>query len=115
VVSLGERQRELETLIAARHEEPPLPTLHPAFFKLKVEQLVAVLNSGDPAERAQARQAVRNLIDKIIIPPGAALLQVEGNLEGILSAASGRSGQLPAVLVAGACNQRDLQLSCSAA
>ncbi|MGH9240585.1 MAG: recombinase family protein [Vicinamibacterales bacterium] len=101
VVSLGERQLELEALIAARHEEPPLPTLHPAYFKLKVQQLVAVLNAGDPAERERARQAVRNLIDKIIIPPGDALLQVEGNLQGILAAASERNGQVPVVLVAG--------------
>lgn len=96
VSRLGERQLELEAIIAARQDEPPLPTLHPACFKLKVQQLVAALNTEDSEERETARQAVRNLIDRIVIPPASALLQVVGNLEGILAAAAGKNGSAAA-------------------
>jgi hypothetical protein len=113
---LSDRQVELEATIATRGPEPALPTFHPSFFKLKVKQLAAVLNATNVEERETARQAVRNLIDRIEIPPGDALLQVVGNVEGLLAAAEGRDGQrLPVKLVAGAGNQRYLQLWSGAA
>ena len=92
VVRLGERQLELEAIIAATPDEPPLPRLHPAFFTRKVEALAAALNAADAEQREPARQAVRDLIDRIEVPPGAELLQVVGNLDGILTTAADGSG-----------------------
>lgn len=45
----------------------------------------------DEEQRESARQAIRGLIDRIVIPPGDGLLQVVGNLGEMLTAAGGRA------------------------
>jgi site-specific DNA recombinase len=91
VQQLGERQLELEALIRATPIEPPVAAFHPTMgqvFERKIRQLAAALEEGEDAElRETARQTLRGFIDRIVIPPGDALLQVVGNLGEMLTAA----------------------------
>ena len=80
-------------------------------FEHKIRTLAAALDHGDLEQRKSARTTVRGFIDRIVIPPGEALLQVVGNLGEMLTAAgapreaaavgnSGCGGVQPAVLAA---------------
>jgi hypothetical protein len=60
-------------------------------FRQKTTQLAAALEDKDEEQRESARQAIRGLIDRIVIPPGDGLLQVVGNLGEMLTAAGGRA------------------------
>jgi hypothetical protein len=53
-------------------------------------------------QRDAARLALRGFLEKIIIPPGQALLQVVGNVGAMLAAAQGRMVDQPEVLGLGA-------------
>jgi hypothetical protein len=66
--------------------------------------------------RESARTTLRGFIDHIVIPPGDALLQVVGNLGEMLTAALAphEAAAVGVMMVAGACNQRYLQLWCVA-
>ena len=57
-------------------------------FREKAATLAAGLEHDN--QRDQARQALRNFVDKIVIPPGIGLLQVVGNLGAMLDAAAGQ-------------------------
>lgn len=88
------RRAELQAIVAAADAEPLLPALHPRMadvFRETTMQLAAALEHSDEAQRESARQAIRGLIDRIVIPPGDGLLQVVGNLGEMLTAAGGRS------------------------
>jgi len=91
---LEQRRTELEVAIANTETEPALPALHPHMaevFRRKTEDLASALEHQDQDQRASARQALRGLIDQIVIPPGQGLLQVVGNLGELLKAATGRN------------------------
>jgi hypothetical protein len=60
-------------------------------FRQKTMQLAAALEHEDEEEREAARHALRGFIDRIVIPPGNALLQVVGNFGEMLTAANGRA------------------------
>ena len=103
---IEQRRTELETEIAAGKAEQPLPALHPHMarvFEQKIEQLAAALEHEDAELRETARQALRGFIDRIVIPPGDALLQVVGDLGSMLTAASGRDGSALAAVGNGGC------------
>jgi hypothetical protein len=74
----------------------PLPLLHPAMadvYRSKVEKLVAAPESGD--EQGAAGEALRDFIDRIVIPEGDGLLQVVGNLGLMLVATNGKTDGEP--------------------
>ena len=88
------RRSELETTMAAAKAERTPPILHPNMarvFEQKIQQLAAALEHEDAELRESARQTLRGFLDRIIIPPDDAMLQVVGNLGGMLTAAEGRS------------------------
>jgi DNA invertase Pin-like site-specific DNA recombinase len=73
--------------------EQPEPLLHPSMavaYRVSVEQLAAALQADDEVERSRAREAVRALIEQVVIPPGDGLLRVVGNLGKMLEAAGGQ-------------------------
>lgn len=69
---LGElRQREQELRASLKEADDDTPDIHPQvaeIFRQKVERLAASLN--DPENRPEATQALRALIEKIVITPG---------------------------------------------
>ena len=92
--TLEQRRNELQATLANVEADPLLPALHPQWaevFRRKTEQLAAALEHEDDEQRESARQRLRGLIDKIVIPPGDGLLQVVGNLGEMLTAAGGRA------------------------
>ena len=70
-------------------------------FRQKTMQLAAALEHENEEEREAARQALRGFIDRIVIPPGNALLQVVGNFGEMLTAANGRAE--PAIVAYDGC------------
>jgi site-specific DNA recombinase len=77
--------------LAAAVVQPPVPAMHPRMaevFREKATTLAAGLEHDD--ERDAARQALRGLLERIVIPPADGLLQVIGNLGSMLDAAHGR-------------------------
>ena len=102
--------------------EPP-PLLHPNMAKVysrKINALYAALQSDEG--RPTAADLLRTLIDRIVLEPADGKLDIllKGDIAGILSFASAekelpatgvRGGQVP--MVAGARNQRCLQLDCA--
>jgi hypothetical protein len=61
--------------IANTETEPALPALHPRMaevFRRKTEELASALEHQDQDQRASARQALRGLIDQIVIPQAKA-------------------------------------------
>jgi site-specific DNA recombinase len=105
-------------------DEPP-PLLHPSMadlYRSKVEKLAETLQREDT--RLEASEMLRGLIDSIVLTPEKGQLRIElrGNLAAMLAAAqktkrSPETGDLlvPVQLVAGARNQRYLQLWSGAA
>lgn len=98
----AELKTEMEDLqtrkVALEHmklTDEPGPLLHPSMaiaYRTKVEQLAAALEHDDLEQREAARSALRGFITAIVIPPGEALLQVQGDLGGMLAAAMGHIG-----------------------
>jgi hypothetical protein len=87
LLTLDARKAFLTTALA----EPPLPAMHPQMaevFRQKATTLAAGLEHDE--QRDAARQALRGVLDKILIPPGDGLLQVVGNLGSMLAAAAGQ-------------------------
>ena len=71
--------------------DAPLPLLHPSMaddFGRKVEALTTTLTTGD--QHGAAREALRGLIDKVVVPPGDGLLMIHGNLGKMLEASGGK-------------------------
>jgi len=54
--------------------------------------LPAALEHEDEEQRQTARESVRALIERIVIPTGDGMLQVVGNLGEMLTAAGGEPG-----------------------
>ncbi len=119
LLSLETRKVVLEKDLAGSREEPV--RLHPKMtevYRKKVDQLAALLEGEDDKE--EAFEAIRALIDRIVLSPEHGQLKVDlyGEIAAILmlSQASknpagdlaGRAEQL--VMVAGACNHRELTL-----
>ena len=65
-------------------------------FEQRNGQLQA-LEHEDAELREKARQALRGFIDRIVIPPGDALLQIVGDFGSMFTAAGGDSSALAAV------------------
>lgn len=86
------RRAELQATVLAAASEPQAPALHPnmaGVFEQKIRALAAALEHDDLEQRESARSTLRGFIDRIVIPPGDALLQVVGNLGEMLTAAGG--------------------------
>ena len=88
MITLEARQKELEEKLANSKEEPVL--VHPNMGKVyrqQVSRLAEALN--DEAERAEAADILRRLIDRIIVTPdpetGKPIVDLEGDLAGILN------------------------------
>jgi hypothetical protein len=115
--ALQERKTALQAKLDAADE--PAPLLHPSMadlYKSKVEELAAALQREDT--RLEASEMLRGLIEAIVLTPQDGQLRIElrGNLAAMLAAAqqtrrSPETGDLlvPVQLVAGACNQLDLE------
>ncbi|TXL75228.1 recombinase family protein [Vineibacter terrae] len=101
------RREELEALLAGTKEEPVL--LHPgmaAHYRNQVGNLVAVLNTD--ANRTEAAEIVRSLVEKITLTPnaeGKLDIDLYGDLAGILSLAANGSPDAQVKMVAGASNR----------
>jgi site-specific DNA recombinase len=83
------RREQLEAQLAATEEPPPL--LHPEMariYRTKVTQLAKALQ--DPDSRSEATEALRGLVDAIVLTPdqGGEALQIDlrGNLAAMLGA-----------------------------
>jgi DNA invertase Pin-like site-specific DNA recombinase len=114
------RREQLEATLAATEQPPPL--LHPemaGIYRAKVTELARALQ--DPDSRSEATEALRGLVDAIVLTPdqGGETLRIElrGNLAAMLGATvqTKRSSEsddlsLQVSLVAGARNQHYLQL-----
>lgn len=119
------RREALKAKLAAADEPPPL--LHPEMariYRAKVTQLAIALQ--EPDSRSEATEALRGLVDAIVLTPDqdGETLQIElrENLAVMLGAnvQTKRSPEsddlsLQVSLVAGACNRRYLQLWSGAA
>jgi hypothetical protein len=117
------RREDLKAKLAAADAPPPL--LHPEMAELyrqKVTTLAQALQ--EPETRVEATEALRGLIDAIILTPSAGELRIDlkGNLAAMLSAATNakRSPEtgdlsLQVEMVAGARNPLNLEFSWSAA
>ena len=119
------RLEQLEAQLAATEEPPPL--LHPEMariYRAKVTELAKALQ--EPDSRSEATEALRGLLDAIVLTPDASgeMLQIElrGNLAAMLGATvqTKRSPEsddlsLQVSLVAGARNQLNLEFSWAAA
>ncbi|HXW07777.1 MAG TPA: recombinase family protein [Vicinamibacterales bacterium] len=119
------RREELRAKLAAADEPPPL--LHPEMariYRAKVTQLANALQ--EPESRSEATEALRGLVDAIVLTPDHAreALQIElrGNLAAMLGATvqTKRSSEsddlsLQVSLVAGARNPLNLECSWAAA
>jgi len=81
---LEARKIELTTLLADALEDKPdlLPTAS-ALYAKKVAKLTEVLNRPD--ERPQAAEALRMLIEKIVLTPGPERGEIDATLHGDLS------------------------------
>ncbi len=117
---IAARRDELNVLVESNQDEPVL--LHPGMaehYRRQVAALADTLNAD--ANRAEAAEILRGLIDRIVLTPNEARNKLEidlfGDLAGILTMATNRSGR-PEVrtadlvqqvkLVAGAGYQRQL-------
>ena len=112
------RREELKAKLAAADEPPPL--LHPGMADLYRQKVTALAQALEhPETRTEASEALRGLIDAIVLTPNQGELQIElkGNLAAMLGAAqnakrSPETGDLSlqVAMVAGARNQHYLQL-----
>ena len=81
-------REELKTKLAAADEPPPL--LHPGMADLYRQKVTALAQALEhPETRTEASEALRGLIDAIVLTPNQGELQIElkGNLAAMLSAA----------------------------
>jgi site-specific DNA recombinase len=110
IKTLDARRKEFQALLETADEAPPL--LHPemaALYRQKVTTLAEALERSET--RTEATEALRGLIDAIVLTPdeGALRIELRGNLAAMLSAAqnakrSPETGDLSlqVVMVAGA-------------
>jgi site-specific DNA recombinase len=110
MIANAARREELKTGLAAADEPPPL--LHPGMADLYRQKVTALAQALEQTEtRTEASEALRGLIDAIVLMPNQGELQIElkGNLAAMLGAAqnakrSPETGDLSlqVVMVAGA-------------
>jgi hypothetical protein len=84
---LEDRQNEIEVAAVAAGIPEPLPVLHPnlpELYRRKVERLEEALR--EPAAGAAAREALRGLIDAILVYPGERRGEISVQLRGDLAA-----------------------------
>ncbi|MEO1986477.1 MAG: recombinase family protein [Martelella sp.] len=83
MTALENRKAELATLLADAPEDKPdlLPTASTIYVK-KVAKLTQALNR--PAERQEAAEALRMLIEKIVLTPGPGRGEIDATLHGEL-------------------------------
>src|SRR5258706_9882367 len=113
MIANAARREELKAKLAAADEPPPL--LHPGMADLYRQKVIALAQALEyPETRTEASEALRGLIDAIVLTPDQGELQIElkGNLAAMLGAAqnakrSPETGDLSlqVVMVAGARNQ----------
>src|SRR4029078_9301505 len=83
------KREELKAVLAAADAPPPL--LHPEMAGLYRQKVTALAQALEhPETRTEASEALRGLIDAIILTPTAGELKIElkGNLAAMLSAAT---------------------------
>src|SRR5438067_561302 len=112
------RREALKARVAAADAPPPL--LHPEMARLYRQKVTALAQALEhPETRTEASEALRGLIDAIVLTPNQGELQIElqGNLAAMLGAAKNAKRppetgdlSLQVVMVAGARNQQHLQL-----
>ena len=110
-----QRQDALKSDIEAAGTPEPIPALHPNLaqvYREKVERLEQALQ--DPLVSAAAVEALRSLVDAVVVYPGErrgeVRLELRGDLAaflhlaegGVVRPANGRSGEVVGSLVAGA-------------
>jgi site-specific DNA recombinase len=115
LLELEARKAELAAAVTAAYVIPPL--LHPNLsdrWRTEIMELRQALEE-DRCD-AEAREAVRHMIDEIrpYDPDGELSIDVKGNLAAILNAASPESWQLQLALVAGTRSQLYLEFCCAA-
>jgi hypothetical protein len=112
MIALQARKAALEAERAAANTLPPL--LHPNMAELWRAEITELRDAlTEDRSNPEARQAVRDMVSEIRLTPldGVLAVDVKGNLAAMLAAASpGEDWQRQITLVAGACNQRYLQL-----
>ena len=135
LIALEAQQTDLRARLDRAAQPPPLLHHNLALYREKVTQLARALENEE--SRTGAAEALRALIDAIVLTPeeGELKIQLQGNLAAMLKAAQaqstgaslaplGRWGDerspdgddlVQIMLVAGACNQRHLQLWSGAA
>lgn len=94
MIALDTRRQELERLLAAWPVQEPV-VFHPAMAQLYRERVAALVRGlGDAKEMDAAKEAMRALVERIVLTPdgaGAALtIDVQGDLAGLLTLATGR-------------------------
>jgi site-specific DNA recombinase len=123
--ALDGRRKELQAQLESAEEPPPL--LHPEMariYRSKVMELARALQ--EPDSRADAAEALRGLVDAIVLTPeagaGELAIELRGNLAAMLGATvqKKRSSEsddlsLQVALVAGACNPLNWEFSWTAA
>jgi site-specific DNA recombinase len=110
IKTLDARRKELQAQLETADEPPPL--LHPEIAELYLQKVTTLAQALECSEtRKEATEALRGLIDAIVLMPNQGELQIElkGNLAAMLGATvqSKRSPEtgdlsLQVVMVAGA-------------
>ena len=90
MVAMEARKKELENSLQAADEPPPL--LHPNMahhYRAALDELYLALQEDCEANRLEAAEVIRSLVDEIILLPedGELKIDVRGDLAGILSLA----------------------------
>jgi hypothetical protein len=123
IKALDARRKELQAQLETADEAPPL--LHPEMadlYRQKVTTLAQALER--PETRVEATEALRGLVDAIILTPdeGALRIELRGNLAAMLSAATNAKRSpgtgdlsLQVEMVAGARNHLNLEFAWAAA
>ena len=116
--ALDARRKELRAQLETADEPPPL--LHPEMAELYRQKVTTLAQALELSEtRTEATEALRGLIDAIVLIPdqGALRIELKGNLAAMLSAATNakRSPEtgdlsLQVQMVAGACSHRYLRM-----
>ena len=116
IKALDSRRKELQAQLVTADEPPPL--LHPKMADLYRQKVTALAQALQRSEtRTEATEALRGLIDAIVLTPDQGELRIElkGNLAAMLSATTNakRSPEtgdlsLQVVMVAGARSRCDL-------
>ena len=87
IKSLDARRKELQAQLGNADEPPPL--LHPEMAELYRQKVTTLAQALEhPETRTEAREALRGLIDAIVMTPaeGALRIELKGNLAAMLGA-----------------------------